>query len=110
LTENEKNKFLKYFVSITGIALVLSLILFIVFVQLKRVKTKEKIIEETNAQLEIINEKLVEDTHIKEEYIGYFFNVISGYILKLEKLKRNVERKLVTKKYEDILLSVNEIN
>jgi tetratricopeptide (TPR) repeat protein len=110
VTENEKNKFLKYFVSITGIALVLSLILFIVFVQLKRVKIKEKIIEETNAQLEIINEKLIEDTHIKEEYIGYFFNVISGYILKLEKLKRNVERKLITKKYEDILVTVNEIN
>ena len=54
--------------------------------------------------------RLIEDTHIKEEYIGYFFNVISGYILKLEKLKRNVERKITIKKYDDILLSVNEIN
>jgi len=56
------------------------------------------------------NNKLIEDTHIKEEYIGYFFNVISGYILKLEKLKRNVERKITIKKYDDVLLSVNEIN
>jgi hypothetical protein len=61
-------------------------------------------------QLEKINDRLTEDTHIKEEYIGYFFNVISGYILKLEKLKRNIERKISTKKYDDILLSVNEIN
>ena len=109
-TENEKNKFLVYFLSITVVAILISLVSFIVFIQLKRLKVKEKIIEEKNVQLEKINNKLIEDTHIKEEYIGYFFNVISGYILKLEKLKRNVERKLSIKKYDDILLSVNEIN
>jgi tetratricopeptide (TPR) repeat protein len=109
-TENEKNRFLIYFLSIAVIAILITLISFIVFIQLKRLKAKEKIIEEKNVLLEKINDKLTEDTHIKEEYIGYFFNVISGYILKLEKLKRNVERKLSIKKYDDILLSVNEIN
>ena len=110
ITENEKNKFLFYFLSIAVVAILISLVSFIVFIQLKRLKVKEKIIEEKNVQLEKINDKLIEDTHIKEEYIGYFFNVISGYILKLEKLKRNVERKVSIKKYDDILLSVNEIN
>ena len=109
-TENEKNKFLIYLLSIAAIAILISLISFIVFVQLKRLKVKEKIIEDKNIQLEETNNKLLEDTHIKEEYIGYFFNVISGYILKLEKLKRNIERKVSIKKYDDILLSVNEIN
>ncbi len=61
-------------------------------------------------QLGKINDKLSEDAHIKEEYIGYFFNLISGYILKLEKLKRSIERKIATKKYDDLLLSINEIN
>jgi len=117
LTENEKNKmesekdrFLIYFLLIGAVALLIALISFIVFIQLKRLKVKERIIEEKNIQLEKTNDKLIEDTHIKEEYIGYFFNVISGYILKLEKLKRSVERKLATKKYEDILVTVNEIN
>lgn len=109
-TENEKNKFLFYFLSITAVAILIALISFIVFIQLKRLKVKEAIIEEKNSQLEKINDKLNEDAHIKEEYIGYFFNLISGYILKLEKLKRGVERKVSTKKYDDILLSVNEIN
>ena len=109
-TENEKNRFLVYLLSIVVISILISLISFIVFNQLKRLKVKEKIIEEKNVQLEKINDRLTEDTHIKEEYIGYLFNVISGYILKLEKLKRNVERKLSIKKYDDILLSVNEIN
>ncbi|MDB5121954.1 MAG: hypothetical protein JWP94_83 [Mucilaginibacter sp.] len=108
--ENEKNRFLIYFFSIVAVAILVTLISFIVFIQLKRLKAKEKIIEEKNVQLGKINDRLIEDTHIKEEYIGYFFNVISGYILKLEKLKRNVERKLSIKKYDDILLSVNEIN
>ncbi|MBV8388277.1 MAG: tetratricopeptide repeat protein [Mucilaginibacter sp.] len=110
LAENEKNKFLIYLLSITVVAILISLVSFIVFIQLKRLKVKEKIIEEKNILLEKINDKLIEDTHIKEEYIGYFFNVISGYILKLEKLKRNVERKITIKKYDDVLLSVNEIN
>ncbi len=110
ITEKEKDRFLAYFVSITVVAIIISSILFIVFYQFRRLKAKEKIIEEKNILLEKINGKLSEDTHIKEEYIGYFFNVISGYILKLEKLKRSVERKITTKKYDEVLLSVNEIN
>ncbi|MDB5006912.1 MAG: hypothetical protein JWP45_1305 [Mucilaginibacter sp.] len=108
-TEKEKDRFLVYFLSIAAVAILIALISFIVFIQLKRLKVKEKIIEDKNIQLEKINDKLIEDTHIKEEYIGYFFNVISGYILKLEKLKRGVERKISIKKYEDVLLAVNEI-
>ncbi len=83
VSENEKNKFLVYALSIGVVAIIVSLVSFIVFIQLKRVKDKERIIEEKNVLLEKINNKLEEDTHIKEEYIGYFFNVISGYILKL---------------------------
>jgi hypothetical protein len=109
-TENEKSRLLIYLLSIVGVSLVIILISFIVFIQLKRLKVKEAIIEENNIQLGKINNKLSEDAHIKEEYIGYFFNLISGYILKLEKVKRNVERKIATKKYDDLLLSINEIN
>ncbi len=109
-TEQEKDRFLIYFLSILAVSLVITLISIIVFIQLKRLKAKEVIIEEKNVQLEKINDKLNEDARIKEEYIGYFFNIISGYILKLEKLKRNIERKVTIKKYDDILLSINEIN
>ena len=110
LVEKEKNKVIVYLLSITAVSALVLLVFFIIFIQLKRLKAKEKIIEDKNVQLEKINEKLGENTRIKEEYIGYFFNVISGYILKLEKLKRSIDRKLVTKKYEDIQLVINEIN
>jgi hypothetical protein len=109
-TENEKSRLLIYLLLILAAALLVTAVSFIVFIQLKRLKVKETIIEEKNIQLEKINGQLSEDSHIKEEYIGYFFNVISSYILKLEKLKRNVERKIATKKYDDILITINEIN
>ncbi|GAB2705561.1 DUF6377 domain-containing protein [Mucilaginibacter koreensis] len=110
VTENEKKRFLIYLVSITALAIVISLISFIVFNQLKRLRIKERIIEDKNLQLEQINDRLIEDTRIKEEYIGNFFNIISEYISKLEKLKRSIERKLTTKKYDEILSTINEIN
>jgi hypothetical protein len=78
--------------------------------QLRKLRTKEIIIDEKNVQLERINEKLLEGTKIKEEYIGYFFNVISGYILQLEKLKRSVDTKLAIKKYDDIQIIIDKIN
>jgi tetratricopeptide (TPR) repeat protein len=108
-TEREKTRFLIFLVSLTILVVLVVVISVMLFRQLKNLKAKEKIIEETNAELEIINNKLVEDTHIKEEYIGYFFNVISGYILKLEKLKRSVDTKLSQKRYDHIQLIVDNI-
>ncbi len=109
-SEREKTRFLIYFISITFLALLVVLFSIVLFKQLKKLKAKEKIIEDTNAKLEEINQKLIEGTRIKEEYIGYFFNVISGYILKLEKLKRSIDMKLSVKKYDDIGIIINNIN
>jgi len=109
-SEREKKQFLIYLFSISLLAIVIVLFSVMLYKQLKKVQAKEKIIEETNFELERINEKLLEGTRIKEEYIGYFFNVISGYISKLEKLKRSIDMKLSVKKYDDIRISVDNIN
>ncbi|RYZ96892.1 MAG: tetratricopeptide repeat protein [Sphingobacteriaceae bacterium] len=108
-TEKEKTRFLIYLVSLVLLVVLVVVISIKLARQLKILKAKEAIIEETNAELEVINNRLIEDTHIKEEYIGYFFNVISGYILKLEKLKRSVETKLTQKRYDHIQLIVDNI-
>ncbi|MGZ3752684.1 MAG: DUF6377 domain-containing protein [Mucilaginibacter sp.] len=108
--ENEKNTYMIYFLLVVVVTILVSLVSFIVFIQLKKLKVKEKIIEENNAQLEVINEKLNENGRIKEQYIGYFVNVTSSYIVKLEKLKRSVERKIMARKFDDILISFNDIN
>ncbi|MEO6150215.1 MAG: DUF6377 domain-containing protein [Mucilaginibacter sp.] len=108
-TEKEKTRFMIYLVSLIILVVLVVVISIKLASQLKILKAKEAIIEETNAELEVINNRLIEDTHIKEEYIGYFFNVISGYILKLEKLKRSVDTKLTQKRYDHIQLIVDNI-
>jgi hypothetical protein len=109
-TEREKTRFIIYLVSITALAVLVLWFALLLSRQLKNLKIKEKIIDDKNVQLEKINERLTEGTKIKEEYIGYFFNVISGYILQLEKIKRSVDTKLSIKKYDDIQIIIDKIN
>jgi hypothetical protein len=109
-SEKARTRFLIYLVVITVLASLIVLSAIILFKQLKKVQAKEKIIEDKNKELESTNEKLLEDARIKEDYIGYFFNAISGYILKLEKLKHSIDTKLSIKKYDDIQITINKIN
>jgi len=109
-TEREKTRFLIYLGSITALALLIIVVSIMLFKQLNKLKIKEKIIDDKNVQLEKINVQLIEGTKIKEEYIGYFFDVISGYILQLEKLKRTIDMKLSIKKYDDIQIIIDRIN
>jgi hypothetical protein len=105
-SENARLRFLIYLVVITVLAALVILFSFILYKQLRKVQAKE----DKNTELESTNVKLFEDARIKEDYIGYFFNAISGYILKLEKLKHSVDTKLAIKKYDDIQITINKIN
>ncbi|AMR32009.1 hypothetical protein A0256_11555 [Mucilaginibacter sp. PAMC 26640] len=109
-SESEKQRILIYLLAITALASLVILFLVMIYKQLDKLKHKERIIEDKNVQLKQVNYKLSEDAHIKEEYIGQFFKIISGYILKLEKLKMSVDTKLSIKKYDDIRQLINNIN
>jgi hypothetical protein len=58
----------------------------------------------------IAERALQEANKIKEEYIGYYFNINSEYLGKIEAFKKSVEMKLMTKKMDDIKFIVNNIN
>ena len=110
-SENKKNKILIFLIAVVSVALIgIGFVSTIVHSRLKKVRIRESLVQEKYQYLDTINKKLLEDGHIKEEYIGYFFNVISGYILKIEKIKRNTERKLKTKDYDELLLLVKGID
>ena len=116
-TQREKNKFLTYFLSISLITVVILLVSFMIFIQLRKLKVQDQIIKEknkelneVNVQLLEINDKLREFATVNEKYIGYFFDVISGYILKLDRLKKNVERKILAKRFGEILPDLKDIN
>lgn len=95
---------------LTLLATIVILFAFIISRQLKKLKKADKVIMETNRSLQETNHKLHEADKIKEEYIGYYFNLISEYITKLDRFKRSVSNKLVTKRFDDIEILVNNIN
>lgn len=107
--EGENGRVLIYLGLITGLALMIIVFAFILFIQLRNLKIKEKVIDDKNNQLKQFNEELIEGAHIKEEYIGNFFNLISDYILQLETIKRTIGSKLHLKKYEEIQLIIDKI-
>lgn len=117
VAQKDKNRLMIYFLSISSLTILILLVSFMIFIQLKKVRAKERIIEQKNIELESfntqlvhINDKLREYATVNEKYIGYFFEMVSGYILKLDRLKRNVERKMLAKRYSEVLPTLNEID
>ncbi len=55
-----------------------------------------------NAQLKSLNHELFESNHIKEEHIGFFLNLCSTYIDKLEDFRKMTHRKVSTGQFEDL--------
>lgn len=58
-------------------------------------------LKDLNTQLQEVNAQLRESNYVKEEYIGYVFNICSTYISKLEEYRKNINRKLKVGQIED---------
>lgn len=110
IEQQQRQRFLIYLVSAVIIAVIIGLVCFIIFFQLKKVRRAERIIKENNKALEKINRQLWEEGRIKEEYIGFFFSEISRFILKMDKLKNNLHRKIKTATPEEALRLVDSID
>lgn len=110
MAEQERQRFLIYLACIVIVAIITGLVGFIIFVQLKKVRAAEQIIKENNRMLAEKNQQLWEEGRIKEEYIGFFFSELSQYILKLDKLKRNVQRKVKSGSMDEILRLLDNVD
>ena len=108
--EEQRRILFMYASLLTVLAALVILFAFIIYRQLKRLKKADKVIMQANHSLQETINKLNEAEKIKEEYIGYYFNLISESITKLDKFKRAVSNKLVTKKFDDIQMLVDNIN
>lgn len=58
-------------------------------------------LKDLNTQLQEVNDQLRESNYVKEEYIGYVFNICSTYISKLEEFRKNINRKLKVGRIEE---------
>lgn len=117
IVEQQKTKLLWYAGLVTFLLLLVVALTIIVLKQLKEGKHKQKVIleahrntQEANRRLSETNEKLNDANKIKEEYIGYFFNVNAEFFDKIERFKKSVDQKLTDRKYDEIRFLVNNIN
>jgi Domain of unknown function (DUF6377) len=94
--EEQRRVWLIYSSIITLLTLTVFVFAIITLRQLRKRKAAEKALMESN--------------RIKEEYIGYYFNVNSDYVGKLEAFKKSIEMKLMTKKVDDIRVTIDNLN
>lgn len=111
LHEQEQKRMLIFYSSLlTLLSLTIIIFAVIIYKQLKRIKAADKLVMEANVTLRHTIDKLNEAEKIKEEYIGYYINIISDYMNKLEKFKSSIEQRLTTKKFDEIKTLVGNIN
>lgn len=58
-------------------------------------------LKSVNLQLKEANSQLRESNYVKEEYIGYVFAICSNYISKLDEFRKNVNRKIKAKQFDE---------
>jgi tetratricopeptide (TPR) repeat protein len=117
LVEKQKRTLIIYAIIVTLLLIGVIVLIVIVLRQVKKLQAAKKIIteahlkdQEINYRLSEVNNKLSEANKIKEEYIGYFFNVNSEFFDKIERFKKNLEQKVNDRKLDEIKFLVNNIN
>jgi tetratricopeptide (TPR) repeat protein len=108
--ESQKRRLEEYAIIVTVLAALLVMLTVIIFLQVKKLKTAQTIITEANRKQQEINHQLSEANKIKEEYIGYFFNVNSDFFAKIERFKKSLDKKIAEQKFDDIRLIAGSIN
>jgi hypothetical protein len=122
--ESERSRLLVYAIAVSLLSLLVIAFAFIIFKQLKQLRQAKRTVteanvslqeaneklQETNSRLQLTNDKLLEANRIKEEYIGYSFNMYTEYIEKIEKIKKDVNRKLRANKFREVCQVMDSIN
>lgn len=110
IVESQKRLLLLYAVFSTLLVLVIVVSVVVIQRQLAKIKKADWALHLANDSLSFTNKKLVESNRIKDEYLGYYFNVISNYIEKIENLKTSLEKSLENDKYDTARYIAASIN
>ena len=105
---NNTNRKLRFSVWMISIMLIiLALVTYLVIRQLKIIVKSRKELRSANENLSVLNLKLDEANHIKEEYIGFFFFLCSNYLEKFDRYKKLISRRLSTGQLDKLSEMVN---
>ncbi|SEK79168.1 hypothetical protein SAMN04488505_101894 [Chitinophaga rupis] len=129
--ERQRKLWLTYALIATLVLIILGLLIVVIYKQFNKLKRAEKTIsdarnnlEQANQQLHHVNEtlkslntelqdvngKLREANKIKEEYIGYFFNISSVFFEKIVRFKNLIDQKIADRKPDELRMVLNNIN
>jgi hypothetical protein len=108
--EGQKKLLFAYAAIVTLLLLLLVWLGVIILKQYKKLQAAQKVITSAHALQQEINYKLMEANTIKEEYIGYCFQVNSAYLDKIKKFKKLADQKLTDNKYGEVKYLVNNID
>jgi len=108
--QKQKKHIIQYSVSMTILSIIVVALFIVIYRQFINLKSAKNIISKINNNLQETNNKLTEANKIKEEYIGYYFNIYYEYIDKIEQFKKILNRKLTAKMYGDIETIVNNLD
>ncbi|WP_164891142.1 DUF6377 domain-containing protein [Botryobacter ruber] len=108
--EGQRSRLVVYAVVVTLLSVLVIVFAFIIFRQLRQLREAKQTVTESNTKLQEVNERLLEANLIKEEYIGYSFNMYSEYIDKMEKFKKALDRKVMAKKYDELNHVMKSLN
>ncbi len=115
--EHQKKLLYTYSFIITLLVIFVLVFAWIIFKQLKKLRIADEVIkaanvtlQDNNKSLEELNRNLSTANKIKNEYIGYYFNINSIYIEKLESFQKSIDKKLSSRRYEDAQAAVKNLN
>jgi hypothetical protein len=129
--ENQRKLWIVYASVVSIILILFAYLLFTIFRKNKKLKKAQQAIADAheklsevnsrlqnvndelhtvNSYLHLVNTKLEEANKIKDEYVGYFFTINTGFFQKMERVKKMIEEKIHYGKFNEIKFIVNEIN
>jgi len=117
LVEKQKNIIFTYAAIVTVLILVIVGFIVLIVKQNNKLQVAQSLIskanmtlQHTNLELTEVNKAIREANRIKDEYIGYYFNINSEYIDKIERFKKSVSQRLTQERYDDIKQIINKID
>ncbi|MDD2437343.1 MAG: DUF6377 domain-containing protein [Massilibacteroides sp.] len=91
------------------LSLIVITVTFFLYKQMKKLSRIRRQLKETNQELSHLNEdlnrlntNLVDANHIKEEYIGHFFDLCSSYIDKLQNYRKELNKLAANNRLDEL--------
>lgn len=106
-SESEKTKLLTALLTISALSLFCILVLFYLYKQIRLVRKSRQELRQLIGELNLLNSKLHDSNHVREEYVGVFIDLCSSYIDKLDKYREMVKRKVTANQFDDLYKTVS---